>query len=405
MIDAQEIRKDFPIFSRTMQGKPLVYLDSAATSQKPRQVIEAVSLFYWECNANVHRGIYDLSEEATERFEGARKKVAGFLGATPQETVFTRNATEALNLVARAYGDWKLPEGGSVLISAMEHHSNIVPWQQLAARKQGKLMVAEVTPEGFLDEDDFGGKLEQGPEIVALSLCSNVLGTINPVKELARKAKRAGAAVVVDAAQAAPHMTVDFTELGCDFLAVSGHKMLGPMGSGALIGRKELLEQMPPFLGGGDMIREVSFQASTWNELPYKFEAGTPSVADAVGLGAAVDYLQGLGMDQVRLHEKMLTRYALEQLGKAGVDIYGPRDVEKKGGVVAFNIPGVHAHDVATVMNAQGIALRAGHHCAQPLMKRLGVQATARASFYVYNDEKEVDVLAAAIGKTKKLFA
>ncbi len=407
MFDAKKVKEDFPVFRNASKEKRLVYLDSAATSQKPQSVIDAVSSFYEECNANVHRGIYDLSEEATRRYEESRRKIAEFFHAQPSETVFTRNATESLNLVARTFGDANIESGDTILITHMEHHSNIVPWQLLAERKQAKLEAVEITKDGFLDLGDFDKKLEElQPKMVAVTLCSNVLGTINPVKELAKKAHEVGAKIVVDAAQAAPHMAVDVKSLDCDFLAVSGHKMLGPHGIGVLYGRQQLLEEMPPFLGGGDMIREVFIEKSTWNDLPYKFEAGTPSVADAVGMGAAVDYLNKLGIGNVREHEKQITKYVLEEMeGMGSLAIYGPKDAEKKSGVVAFNVEGVHPHDLASILNERGIAVRAGHHCAQPLLQRLGVSATARASFYVYTLKEDVDALVEGLKEARRMMA
>ncbi len=403
MFDAQKVKQDFPALVRPIKGKPHHYLDSTATSQKPQAVIDAVSDFYSECNANVHRGIYDLSEAATERFEEARQKVAGFFNAKTKETIFTRNATESLNLVARAWGDENVKAGDRILVSEMEHHSNIVPWQMLARRKQAQLEFVKVTAEGELDANDLEEKLSQSPKIVSLTNCSNVLGTFNDVEQIGRKVHRHGGILVVDAAQGAAHLKLDVKKMDCDFMAVSGHKMLAPSGIGVLYGKKELLLEMPPFLGGGDMIREVSEQEASWNDLPYKFEAGTPAAADAVGLGAAVDYLESLGMDNVREHERQLTRKALEAMHLPDVTVYGPKDADRKGGLVAFNLKGIHPHDVASIFNEQGIAVRAGHHCAQILMKRLGVAATARASFYVYTDERDIDALVEGVQHAKKL--
>lgn len=396
----EALREDFPILRREVRGRALVYLDSAATSQKPRRVIEAVSRFYGEANANVHRGLYALSVEATDLYEGARRKAAELIGAPPEEVVFTRGTTEALNLLAHSLGELVVGRGDEVLVTVMEHHANLIPWQLLTKRKGARLRAVEITPEGELDLEDLGRKLSPRTRIVAVTHVSNVLGTVNPVAEIVAEAHRVGALVVVDAAQSVPHMPVDVAELGCDFLAFSGHKMLGPTGIGVLWGRKELLDEMPPFLTGGEMIREVWIDHATWDEPPHRFEAGTPPIAQAVGLGAAVDYLSELGLGEVRRHEVELTRRALEGLLRRDyVEVYGPKDPEARGGVIAFNLRGIHPHDVATLLDQEGIAIRAGHHCAQPLHRRLGIAASCRVSFYIYNTPEEVDIFLRALDR------
>jgi len=394
----RNVRGDFPVLARTVNGHPLVYLDSAATAQKPIQVIEAIARFYREANANVHRGLYALSVEATELYENARKKIAALIGARPEEVIFTRGTTESLNLLAYSLGEARVREGDGILVTVMEHHANLIPWQELARRKGAALSAVRITPDGELDMDDFRRRLSARTAVVAVTHISNVLGTINPIPEISREAHRVGALVVVDAAQSIPHLPVDVRELGCDFLAFSGHKMLGPTGIGVLWGRRELLEEMPPFLTGGEMIREVWIDRATWNDLPYKFEAGTPPIAQAVGLGAAVEYLAGLGMEEVRRHEEELTGLLLEGLkAREYVEIYGPHEPQKRGGVVAFNLRGIHPHDVATLLDQEGIAIRAGHHCAQPLHRLLGVPASCRASVYVYNTPEEIELFLAAL--------
>jgi cysteine desulfurase/selenocysteine lyase len=400
MIDPKAAREDFPLLSQKRGGKPLVYLDSAATSHKPTPVIEAVASFYREANANVHRGLYQLSALATELYEGARGKVARFIGAPPEEVVFTHGTTEALNLAAHSLGEAKVGAGDEILVTVMEHHANLVPWQQVARRHRARLLAAGITPEGELDLDDLRAKLSPRTKVVALTHVSNVLGTINPIPEVARLAQEVGAVVVVDAAQSVPHLPVDVQELGADLVAFSGHKMLGPTGIGVLWGRRELLEELPPFLTGGEMIREVWLERATWNELPYKFEAGTPPIAQAVGLGAAVDYLSGVGMAEVRAHDRELVRLTLEGLAaRPYVEVYGPLDPDRRGGVVAFNLQGIHPHDVATLLDEEGIAIRAGHHCAQPLHRLLEVAATCRVSFYLYNTPEEVELFLGALDR------
>jgi cysteine desulfurase/selenocysteine lyase len=402
----EEIRTDFPILARRVNGKPLVFVDSAATSQKPTSVIEAIDSYYRHSNANIHRAVYELGEESTALYEGAKQRVADFIGARFEETIFTRNVTEAINLVRHSWGRENVSAGDTVLITQMEHHSNIVPWQLLCQEQGARLDYLTVDDEGRLDLDELDAKLAAGGvKLVAVVHVSNVLGTINPVAEITRRAHAAGAKVLVDGAQAVPQLPVDVNEIGADFYGFTGHKMLGPNGVGVLWGRHELLEQMPPFLGGGDMIRTVELSHSTWNDLPWKFEAGTSAIADGVGLGAAVDYLSALGMEAVREHERVLTAYALERLSEvAGLRTFGPLDTSDRGGAVSFEIDGLHAHDVAEICNREGVCIRAGHHCAQPLMRRLGVTATARASFHVYNTHGDVDRLIDAIVKARSIF-
>ena len=405
-LDVAKIREDFPILSRTFDGRPLVYLDSAATSQKPQQVIDAVSDFYAHHNANAHRGIYTLGEEATERFEGARAAIARFLGApSPDTIVFTKGVTESINLVANSWGRANLHEGDEVLISEMEHHSNIVPWQMITAQTGAALRYIPLTDDGLLDLSQLGSLLTERTKVLGVTGMSNALGTITPLRQLIDAAHAVGAVVLVDAAQLAPHHAIDVRSLDTDFLAFSGHKMLGPTASGGLFGKAELLEAMPPFLGGGDMIHEVFHDHSTFKAAPHKFEAGTMQIAQQVGLGAAVAYLKGLGMDAVRAHEEEITRYALDRLIDAGATVYGPKDASARGGAVSFWFKDVHPHDLATIVNEQGIAIRAGHHCAQLVMRRYDVAATARASFYVYNTKEEVDLLADALDHAQSIFS
>ena len=405
-MDAHTIRKDFPVLERTFNGHPLVYLDSAATSQKPRPVLDALTRFYEEHNANVHRGIYALAEEATEAYEGARAKVAAFIGAPdPATVVFTRGTTESINLVAHAWGRATLGEGDEILLTEMEHHSNIVPWQ-LAARDTGAVLrYVPITDDGLFDLDALRSLLTERTRLVAVTGQSNVLGTITPVREIADLAHAAGARVLVDGAQMVSHLPVDVVALDADFLTFSGHKMLGPTGSGGLYGKRELLEEMQPYHGGGEMIMEVFPGHATYKPPPYKFEAGTPPIAQAVGLGAAVDYLNEIEMDEVRAHERELTAYAMERLEGAGARIFGPRDIDARGGAVSFWLKEVHPHDLATLLDREGVAIRAGHHCAQILMRRLGVPATARASFYVYNVREDIDALTEALERAEGVFA
>ncbi|HJW91250.1 MAG TPA: cysteine desulfurase [Anaerolineales bacterium] len=406
ILNVDQVRADFPILGREVHpGVPLVYLDSTASSQKPRQVIEALDEFYRRSNANIHRGIHVLAEEATSKYEQARLRVAEFIrAASPRQVIFTRNTTEAINLVAQSWGRANLEAGELVILTEMEHHSNLVPWQMLAAEKNLRLEFITVTQDGRLDLEVYRRLLELEPKLVAFAHMSNVLGTINPAAEIIRLAHAAGAVTVVDGAQSVPHFPVDVQALDVDFLAFSAHKMCGPTGIGVLYGRKSLLENMPPFLGGGDMIKKVHLRTFTPNELPHKFEAGTPAIAEAVGLGVAVEYLTEIGLEAIALHEREIIRYALDRLEEVpGVRVFGPA-ADEKGGVASFILNGVHAHDVAQVLDRDGVAVRAGHHCAMPLHEKFQVPATTRASFYLYNSMEEVDKLIAAIYKVKELF-
>ncbi|MGE5777367.1 MAG: aminotransferase class V-fold PLP-dependent enzyme [Chloroflexota bacterium] len=406
MLNTQKIRKDFPVFQReTKPGVPLVYLDSTATSQKPLAVIEAMNDFYRRSNANIHRGVHTLAEEATTLYEDARVKIARFINApSAHQIIYTRNTTESINLVAYSWGRANLKAGDLVILTEMEHHSNLVPWHILQAERGIELEFIPVTDDGLLDLDIYKTLLARGPKLVSFTQMSNVLGTINPAAEIIRLAHEAGAVTVVDAAQSVPHFKVDVQALDADFLAFSAHKMCGPTGIGALYGKTALLESMPPFLGGGDMIKEVKLRSFRPNTLPYKFEAGTPAIAEAVGFGAAVDYLTSIGMDAIAAHEHEITEYALERLEEVpGVKVFGP-GAQHKGGVTAFTLDGVHPHDVAQILDKDGIAVRAGHHCAQPLHEKFGIPATSRASFYLYNTKDEVDLLVNGIYKVKELF-
>ncbi len=401
------IRNDFPIFSKpTARGKRLAYLDSAATSQKPLCVIEALDAYYREYNANIHRGVYGIAERATEAFESARARVARFINAEPAELIWTRNATEGINLVAYAWGNANLRRGDVILLTELEHHSNLVPWQLLAQRTQAELRFIPVDERGFLVLDALD-RLLDGCKIVALAHVSNVLGTIVPLDAVIPRAHAAGAIVLIDGAQGAPHFPVDVKSLDAEFYAFTAHKMLGPTGVGALYGKRELLESMPPFLSGGDMIRSVEYSHTTFNELPWKFEAGTSNIADAIAFGVAVDYLADLGPGWIRQHERRIMGYALARLGELearGLHVYGPKDPDATGSVLSFNLADVHAHDVASILDTEGVCIRAGHHCAMPLMHKMGWQATARASFYVYNSEDDVDALIGAIEKAARIF-
>jgi cysteine desulfurase/selenocysteine lyase len=401
-----DIRADFPVLSRRINGKSLVYVDNGATSQKPASVIEAISSYYENSNANIHRSMHQLATEATELYEGARARVAGLIGAHADEVVFVRNATEAINLVRYTWAREQVGAGDTVVVTRMEHHSNIVPWQLLCEERNARLAYVELDGDGRLDLDGLSALLrDQNVKLVACAHVSNVLGTINPVAEVSRRAHAAGALVLVDGAQAIPQLPVDVGETGADFYAFTGHKMLGPTGIGVLWGRRDLLEQMPPFLGGGSMIRAVEDDHSTWAPIPAKFEAGTPAIAEAVGLGVAVDYLAGLGMEAVRAHEREITEYALERLATvSALTVYGPEDVSERGGLVSFTIDGIHPHDLAELCNREAVCIRAGHHCAQPLMRHLGVAATARASFSVYNGRDDVDRLVEALEAAKRVF-
>ena len=403
-----DVKADFPILKRKARGKPLVYLDSAATSQKPKSVIAAIEDYYSRYNANVHRAVYELGEESTREYEGAREKIAKFIGAKDsREVVFTRGTTESLNAIAYSWGiKGPLQNGDEIVTTVMEHHSNTIPWYFVQDHKGVKLKWVDIDDEGRLRMEQYDALITKRTKIVTVTHVSNVLGTINDVKEIAEKAHEVGAICVVDGAQSAPHMPVNVADLGVDFYTVSGHKMCGPTGSGVLWGRHELLQKMEPFMGGGEMIREVHKGWAKWNDVPYKFEAGTPNIEGAIGLGAAVDYLTKLGMANVRRHEEEITRYALDGLhAVGGVVTFGPDDVRLRGGVVSFNVGDVHAHDVASILDVDGIAIRSGHHCAQPLMERLNVPATSRASFYVYNNKDDVDRLVAAIRKVNEIFA
>ena len=404
--DIDRIRADFPILKREVHGQPLVYFDNAATTQKPRQVIDALVHYYEHYNANIHRGIHALAEEATARYEETRQKVADFIGAPgPECIVFTRNTTESINLVANAWGRKNLGEGDEIILSTMEHHSNLVPWQMLAQATGAKLRHIDIDDEGRLAGDSTEQLIGGRAKLVAITHMSNVLGTVNPVRQIAGLAHAQGALLLVDGAQSVPHLPVNVQELDCDFLAFSAHKMLGPTGVGVLYARHELLESMDPFLGGGEMIRRVGLEESTWNDVPWKFEAGTPNIGDVCAFGAALDYLQELGMEQVRAHEVSLAQQALRRLSEVpGITIYGPKSDEARGGIVSFNLEDIHPHDLGTVLDRHGVAIRAGHHCAQPLMARLDVVATARASFYVYNKEEELDALIEGIQAAVRLF-
>ena len=394
-----EIKKDFPILS----GSDLVYLDNAATTQKPQSVLDEVDSLYREANANVHRALYALGSEATERFENSRKKVAKYIGANSEkEIVFTSGTTESINLLARSFGNTLKP-GDEILISEMEHHSNIVPWQMTAQRTGATLKYLSIKETGELDISNPEKYFTSNTKIISLTHMSNVLGTINPIKQLSAKAHQVGAIMIVDGAQGASHLPVDVKELGCDFYAFSGHKMLGPTGIGVLWGKTEHLEEMDPFMGGGEMINTVTMESSTWNDIPYKFEAGTPNFAQAVGLGAAIDYLQNIGMDNIAAHEQMLIKYALGKLNQIdGLRIHG--SAKDRGGVISFNMDGIHPHDLAQFLNEDNIAIRVGHHCAQPLLKTLGETATARMSFYIYNDESDVDKFCESLETIKNYF-
>ena len=408
LLNVPAIQADFPILQRRVRDKRIIYLDSAATSQKPKQVIDATSDYYSRYNANVHRAIYELGEESTREYEGAREKVAAFIHAkSPNEVVFTKSTTESINVVAYGYGlKGKIRAGDEIVGTVMEHHSNHVPWHFVKDHNGAVLKYVDVNDDGTLKMEQYDDLLSSRTKIVTVTLCSNVLGTINPVKEIVKRAHEVGAICVVDAAQAAPHISIDVQALDADFLAFSGHKMLGPTGIGVLFGKADLLEQTEPLLGGGEMIREVHLGSAKWNDVPYKFEGGTPNIAGAIGLGVAVDYLTELGMEAVRAHEMELTQYALEKFGRLkGVTTYGPNDVKKKAGVLSFTIDGAHPHDIASILDVDGICIRSGHHCAQPLMERFDLPATARASFYIYNDLEDVDALVAGVKKVQEVFA
>ncbi|HLZ62338.1 MAG TPA: cysteine desulfurase [Ktedonosporobacter sp.] len=403
----EDIRLDFPILSRQVHGKPLVYLDSGASSQKPMSVIEAMNVYYQTYNANVHRGVYQISEEATTAMEKARVKVARFLNARQsKQVIFTRNTSESINLVAYSWGGANIGANDLIVLTETEHHSNLVPWQLLSQRTGARLEFIPVDDDGLLRQDIYEQLLRQQPKMVAFTHMSNVLGTINPARQMIAQAHAAGALTLLDAAQSVPHLPVDVQELDADFVCFSGHKMLGPLGIGVLYGKRDLLEAMPPFMGGGDMIRTVHLRESTWNDLPWKFEAGTPAVAEAIGLGVAVEYLNALGMPAVARHEQEITSYALEQLQVIpDIKIYGP-EASKRGGVISFTLGEIHPHDLASILDQEaGVAIRAGHHCAQPLMDRFGLAATARASFYVYTTRAEIDTLVQGLQKAQEIFS
>ncbi|MFP3917990.1 cysteine desulfurase [Lysinibacillus telephonicus] len=401
-----EIRKYFPVLNQEVNGHPLVYLDSAATSQKPVQVLEAVKNYYELDNSNVHRGVHTLGNRATDSYEGAREKIRKFINAkSTKEIIYTRGTTTSLNTVAAAYGRMNVSEGDEIVISYMEHHSNLIPWQQLAKEKGAVLKYLDLEQDGTITIDTVRKTITDKTKIVAITMASNVLGTINPIKEIAEIAHQAGAIIVVDAAQAAPHMKIDVQDLDCDFLGFSGHKMCGPTGIGVLYGKEAHLENMEPIEFGGEMIDFVELYDSTWKELPWKFEGGTPNIAGAIGLGAAIDFLTEIGLDKIEEHEHALVEYAISEMDKIdGLTIYGPRDPKKRCGLITFNLDGVHPHDLATVLDMNGIAIRAGHHCAQPLMKWLQVSATARASFYMYNSKEDIDALVKGLRQAKEYF-
>jgi len=406
-MNIKEIKQLFPILNQDVNGHPLVYLDSAATSQKPIGVIDAITNYYRQDNSNVHRGVHTLGTRATDAFEGAREKIRKFINAKSiEEIIYTRGTTTALNLVASSYGNANLKEGDEIIITYMEHHSNLIPWQQVAKNTGATLKYFPLQEDGTLSIDDVRATITPNTKIVAVTMVSNVLGVMNPIKEIAKIAHENGAVIVVDGAQGAPHLKIDVQELDCDFLAFSGHKMCGPTGIGVLYGKKQLLENMEPIEFGGEMIDFVGLYESSWKELPWKFEGGTPIIAGAIGLGAAIDFLEEIGLDNILEHEHKLAAYTLEKMSAIeGISIYGPKEAEKRAGVVTFNLSDVHPHDVATVLDAEGIAVRAGHHCAQPLMKWLDVSATARASFYLYNSEEDIDRLVEGLVKTKEYFS
>ena len=403
-MDKINVSKDFPILKRKINGKRLVYLASAATSQTPLQVLEAIVEYYKNLRSNVHRSLNTLSHEATEKYENARNKIADFVNARPEEIIFVKNATEGLNLIANCYKIF-IKKGDVILLTEMEHHSNLIPWQMIAKERNAKLDFIPIREDGTLDMKRFDELINKSPKILAITQVSNVLGTINPLREIIEKAHKKNVVVVVDGAQAVPHMKVDVRELDADFYVFSGHKMLGPTGIGVAYGKKELLEKIGPFLFGGDMIKEVTFENATWNDLPWKFEAGTPNVSGAIGLGAAVDYLNKLGIVNVERYARELTGYALEELRKLGyVKLYGPLDFGKRNGVISFNVGDIHSHDVATVLDTEGIMIRSGHACAMPLMSKLKVDSICRASFYIYNTKDDVDSLINGLKKCKEVF-
>ena len=408
MFDVERIREDFPILSRKIHGKPLVYLDNAATTQKPSQVIDSLVNYYENFNANVHRGVHSLSMEATDMFEQARVKVSDFINAETSETlIWTRNASESLNIVAHSWARTHIGEGDEILLTPMEHHSNLVPWQELARIKGANIRFIPMTEDGLLNLEDIESLINEKTRLVSVVHMSNALGTINPVKELGQMAHSVDAKFLVDGAQSVPHMPTDVQDMDCDFLAFSGHKMMGPTGIGGLYVKMDTLETMEPFMTGGEMVLEVTYEKASWADLPMKFEAGTPNIADAVALGAAVDYLENLGMDNVHQYEQELTSYALEKFSEVealGIDLFGPRDTNNRGGILSFTTAEVHPHDLGTILDRMGIAVRTGHHCAMPLIRSLGVAATARASFYIYNTIEEIDALIEGITEALRYF-
>ena len=408
MFDVKKIREDFPILGREINGKRLVYFDNAATTQKPQAVIDSLVDYYQNYNANVHRGVHSLSMEATDKYEEAREKVAAFINAESSDClIWTRNSSESLNLVAYTWGEKNIEEGDEIVLTPMEHHSNLVPWQEIARRKGAKIRFIPITSDGLLDLTEIEKIINDRTVLVSVVHMSNALGTINPVKEITTIAHSRGAKVLIDGAQSVPHIPTDVQDYDCDFLAFSGHKMLGPTGIGCLYAKKEILETMEPFMTGGEMVLEVTYEKASWADLPMKFEAGTPNIADAIGLGAAIDYLNELGMDNIYSHENELTFHAMckfFELQSEGVELFGPRDENLKGGVFSFNVPDVHPHDLGTVLDNMGIAVRTGHHCAMPLVKSLGVAATARASFYLYNTTDEIDVFVDALREAIRYF-
>lgn len=406
-LNVTKIREDFPILNRKVRnGKQLIYFDNAATTQKPRQVIESIHDYYMNYNANIHRAVHQLAEEATNAYEGARDKVAKFVNASREEIIFVRNATEAINLVAYAWGRDNVNKGDKVVITEFEHHSNIVPWQLLTQEKDAKLEYIRINDDGLLMLDDLYNLLEQNSvKLVSVGHMSNVLGTLAPVQDIIKACHEKNASVLVDGAQSVPHMPVDVQKLDCDFMAFSAHKMLGPTGVGVLYAKREYLDKMRPFIAGSDMIKEVHKYETRWNDLPWKYESGTPNIADVIGYGVAIDYLNRIGMQNIREHEKELTKYALDRItGVKGVHVYGTHDVEHRGGVISFNFGDIHPHDLATILDEDGVAIRSGHHCAQVLMERLGVAATSRASFYIYNTKEEVDVFINSLDRARVIF-
>ncbi len=403
-MNVDKIREDFPLLKRKVNGKPIVYLDNAATTQKPAIVIDSESEYYKKYNANVHRGLYTLSEEASDRFDRARELTAGFFHALPEEVIFTRNTTESLNLLAYSLAS-TLKKGDEILVTELEHHSNMVPWQQLAKRTGAKLKYVPILKDGVLDESRFPEFVSGKTRIISTSQCSNALGVCIDTKEIAKLAHEIGAISIIDGAQSAPHMPIDVKDMDCDFFACSAHKMLGPMGLGVLVGKRDLLRKMDPFLFGGDMINDVSYENASWNDLPYKFEAGTPNVAGAIGFGAAIEYLQSVRMDVIERHEETLTKYGYEQLkGIKGLRLYGFSSPLHHAAIFSFVLDGIHPHDVASILDRDGICVRAGHHCAMPLMKKLGITGTTRASLYLYNTKEDIDALTAGIRRVQKVF-